>query len=102
MTAPSATIAADFGTSSGRNGFAGPDPQPVDRALAALVQDNYDRADQLRGQPPVDRPLPTGWARMGDEEVRAAGIDPALLHDTKSGFDASFYRDAFDARTVTL
>lgn len=94
MNAPSATIAADSGTSSGRNGFAGPDPQPVDRALAALVQDNYDRADQLRGQPPVDRPLPTGWVRMGDEEVRAAGIDPALLHDTKSGFDASFYRDA--------
>lgn len=94
MNVPSATIAADSDTSRRRDGFAGPDPQPVDRALAALVQDNYDRADQLRGRPPVDRPLPTGWTRMGDEEVRAAGIDPALLHDTKSGFDASFYRNA--------
>lgn len=75
-------------------GFGGPDPQPVDRVLAALIQDNYDRADQLRGHPPIDRPLPAGWARMDDDQVRAAGIDPGLLHDTKSGFDASFYRDA--------
>ena len=92
MNAPSATIAAaDHPPEHG--GFAGPDPQPVDRALAALIQDNYDRADQLRGDPPIDRPLPGTWARMGDE-VRAAGIDPTLLHDAKSGFDASFYRDA--------
>ena len=93
MNAPSATIAvADHPREHG--GFAGPDPQPVDRALAALIQDNYDRADQLRGDPPIDRPLPGTWARMGDEDVRAAGIDPTLLHDAKSGFDASFYRDA--------
>lgn len=94
MNATSATIAADVQPPQARRGFAGTDPQPVDRVLAALVQDNYDRADQLRGHPPIDRPLPAGWARMGDEEVRAAGIDPARLHDTKSGFDASFYRDA--------
>lgn len=94
MNAPSATIAADTVPSPGRNGFAGPDPQPVDRALAALIQDNYDRADQLRGDPPIDRPLPGTWARMDDQDVRAAGIDPTLLHDAKSGFDASFYRDA--------
>ncbi len=93
MNAPSATIAATPGAQQ-RSGFAGADPQPVDRVLAALIQDNYDRADQLRGDPPIDRPLPAGWARMGDEEVRAAGIDPTLLHDSKSGFDASFYRDA--------
>ena len=94
MNATSATIAADVPPPQARNGFAGADPQPVDRALAALVQDNYDRADQLRGHPPFDRPLPAGWARMGEAEVRTAGIDPARLHDTKSGFDASFYRDA--------
>lgn len=92
MNAPSPTIAAS--TSPAHTGFAGPDPQPVDRTLAALIQDNYDRADQLRGDPPIDRPLPGTWARMGDEEVRAAGIDPSLLHDSKSGFDASFYRNA--------
>jgi hypothetical protein len=94
MNATSATIAADVQSPQAHSGFAGTNPQSVDRVLAALVQDNYDRADQLRGHPPIDRPLPAGWARMGDEEVRAAGIDPARLHDTKSGFDASFYRDA--------
>src|SRR3546814_13247803 len=28
------------------------------------------------------------------DDVRAAGLDPALMHDAKSGFDASFYRNA--------
>ena len=78
-------------------GFAGTAPQPVDRVLAALVQDTYDLAGQRRGQAPVDRALPAGWARMGEDELRAAGIDPALQHDRKSGFDAAFYRDASGA-----
>lgn len=91
MNATSATIAAT--DPQQRGGFAGTDPQPIDRVLAALIQDNYDRVDQRRGDAPIDRPLPQGWARMGDDEVRAAGIDPAMQHDAKSGFDASFYRD---------
>lgn len=75
-------------------GFAGTQPQPIDRVLASLVEDTYDRAGQRRGQPPVDRPLPGTWTRMGDDDLRAAGIDPALTQDRKSGFDAAFYRDA--------
>lgn len=78
-------------------GFAGTTPQPVDRVLASLIQDNYDRAGQRQGEAPIDRPLPAGWTRMGDDELRAAGIDPALQQDRKSGFDASFYRDASGA-----
>ncbi|NEL80771.1 MAG: DUF2974 domain-containing protein, partial [Xanthomonas perforans] len=30
---------------------------------------------------------------MDDSALRQAGIDPALLHDAKSGFDAAFYRN---------
>lgn len=99
MNAQPATIAATHDPSNHR-AFAGADPQPVDRVLAALVQDNYDRVDQRRGDPPIDRPLPAGWARMDDDALRAAGIDPSLQHDAKSGFDASFYRN--DQGSVAL
>lgn len=72
----------------------GPQPQTIDRALAALVFDNYAVAAERRGLVPDPvPPLPGSWARMGDDELRAVGIDPALQHDGKSGFDASFYRD---------
>ncbi|MEE7560917.1 DUF2974 domain-containing protein, partial [Xanthomonas sp. Kuri4-2] len=37
--------------------------------------------------------LPGHWARMDDAALRQAGIDPGLLHDAKSGFDAGLYRD---------
>src|SRR3546814_16754468 len=37
---------------------------------------------------------------MDDAAVRAVGIDPALLHDAMTGFDASLYRDASGAVVV--
>src|SRR3546814_21048958 len=50
--------------------------------------------DVRRGMADDARELPANWARMGKDDVRAAGLDPALMHDAKSGFDASFYRNA--------
>src|SRR3546814_12591577 len=64
------------------------------------LQDNYDVADARRGEPSPGTDLPGTWARMDDAAVRAVGIDPALLHDAMTGFDASLYRDASGAVVV--
>ncbi|MFT4196700.1 MAG: DUF2974 domain-containing protein [Pseudoxanthomonas sp.] len=74
--------------------FAGRQPQPIDRELSALLLDNYTVADLRRGQAGDAPALPGGWTRMGEQDVRALGIDPALMHDARTGFDASFYRNA--------
>ena len=76
---------------------AGQQPHAIDRELSTLIQDNYAVVDARRGKSSFEPVLPGTWARMDDDAVRAAGIDPTLLHDTKSGFDASFYRDASGA-----
>ena len=85
-------------------GFAGDvfgqQPHEVDRVLSRLIQDNYDVADARRGEPSPDSDLPGTWSRMDDDAARTAGIDPALLHDAMSGFDASLYRDAGGAVVV--
>lgn len=82
-------------TNSGFAGeVAGQQPHAVDRELSTLIQDNYAVADARRGKSSFEPALPGTWARMDDAAVRAAGVDPTLLHDAKSGFDASFYRDA--------
>lgn len=73
---------------------AGRRPHVVDRELSSLLEDNYIVTDMRRGLPDTGHGLPGTWARMSDDEMRAAGIDPRLLHDGKSGFDASFYRNA--------
>lgn len=86
------------------NGFAGDvagqQPHAVDRELSTLLQDNYAVADARRGVSSFEPDLPGTWQRMDDAAVRAAGIDPSLLHDGKSGFDASLYRDASGAVVV--
>ncbi|MCD0260191.1 DUF2974 domain-containing protein [Xanthomonas melonis] len=72
----------------------GQQPQPQDRQFPALLQDLYATANQRReGVPETFAPLANGWSRMDDNALRQAGIDPALLHDGKSGFDAAFYRN---------
>lgn len=91
-------------TAASGSGFAGDvagrQPHAVDRELSTLVQDNYAVADARRGVSSFEPVLPGTWQRMEDAAVRAAGIDPALLHDGKSGFDASLYRDASGAVVV--
>ncbi|PPU75258.1 phospholipase [Xanthomonas cucurbitae] len=72
----------------------GQHPQPQDRQFPALLQDLYATANQRReGAPETFAPLADRWSRMDDSALRQAGIDPALLHDGKSGFDAAFYRN---------
>ena len=77
-------------------------PHAVDRELSALLQDNYIVTDMRRGLPDTGGELPGTWARMSDDEVRAAGINPTLLHNGKSGFDASFYRNAEGAMVLAF
>ncbi|SOU06607.1 XVIPCD domain-containing protein [Xanthomonas arboricola] len=72
----------------------GQQPQPEDRRFPALLQDLYATASQRReGGAETFAPLPNGWTRMDDSTLQRAGIDPGLLHDAKSGFDAAFYRN---------
>ncbi|SOT98901.1 XVIPCD domain-containing protein [Xanthomonas arboricola] len=72
----------------------GQQPQPEDRQFPALLQDLYATASQRReGGAETIAPLPNGWTRMDDSTLQRAGIDPGLLHDAKSGFDAAFYRN---------
>lgn len=82
-------------------GFAGEvfgrQPRDIDRILPSLIEDNYVVADARRGIASPDPGLPESWGRMDDDAIRATGIDPTLLHDAKSGFDATLYRDAGDA-----
>jgi hypothetical protein len=80
--------------------IAGQEPHAIDRELSTLIKDNYAVADARSGVGVFDPILPGTWARMDDAAVRAAGIDPRLLHDAKSGFDASLYRDAGGAVVV--
>lgn len=79
---------------------AGQQPHAVDRELSTLIQDGYAIADARRGESAFAPSLPGTWARMDDAAVRAAGLDPRLLHHDKSGFDASLYRDASGAVVV--
>ncbi|MEO6104622.1 MAG: XVIPCD domain-containing protein [Pseudoxanthomonas sp.] len=79
---------------------AGQQPHAIDRDLSTLIQHNYAVVDALRGKDSFEPVLPGTWARMEDAAIRAAGIDPTLLHDTRSGFDASLYRDASGAVVV--
>ncbi|HVI57423.1 MAG TPA: XVIPCD domain-containing protein [Luteimonas sp.] len=72
----------------------GRQPRPIDRELPMLLQDNYAIADMRRGTQAGATELPGTWVRLNDDDVRAIGIDPALLHNARTGFDASFYRNA--------
>ncbi|MBB5864154.1 XVIPCD domain-containing protein [Xanthomonas sp. 3058] len=72
----------------------GQQPHPQDRQFPAVLQDLYATASQRReGGAETFAALPNGWTRMDDNALQQAGIDPGLLHDAKSGFDAAFYRN---------
>lgn len=96
-TGMSSTSSANAAYGGFAGEVAGQQPHAIDRELSTLIQDNYAVADARRGKSSFEPVLPGTWARMDDAAVRAAGIDPTLLHDVKSGFDASFYRDASGA-----
>ncbi|RYZ69128.1 MAG: phospholipase, partial [Lysobacteraceae bacterium] len=97
MYSSSPSIATNGGFASE---IAGQEPHAIDRELSTLIKDNYAVADARSGTSMLDPILPGTWARMDDATVRAVGIDPSLLHDAKSGFDASLYRDAGGAVVV--
>lgn len=59
----------------------GQDAQEIDLELAQMAQDVYD----------LDSAGIAGWARLGDAELMAAGIDPAALEDSSTGFRAALY-----------
>jgi len=71
--------------------IAGREPHAIDRELSAVLQDNYNWTDERRGRDAAASQPPEGWARMDDASLRQAGINPALLQDTRSGFGANFY-----------
>ncbi|CAD0341861.1 XVIPCD domain-containing protein [Xanthomonas hortorum] len=72
----------------------GQQPRPEDQQFPAVLQDLYATAAQRRaGGAETFAALPNGWSRMDDSALQQAGIDPGLLHDAKSGFDAAFYRN---------
>src|SRR3546814_14495741 len=91
-------ISNDSSSAMQPTGFAdevrGRQPHALDRELSTLLQDNYVVRDVRRGMADDARELPANWARIGKDDVRAAGLQPALMHDANSGFDASFYRNA--------
>lgn len=86
---PDASSAAPTGSSGGSfaDGVEGRTPQPIDLTLARLMRDVYDYDGN--GHPDgVGR-----WKPLGADELRASGIDPAMLRNTSSGFYAVIYGD---------
>ncbi|SEK83001.1 Protein of unknown function [Pseudoxanthomonas sp. GM95] len=78
-----------------KTGFAddirGNEPKSLDLQLPALLQDLYATANERRDEPAIAQALPAAWSRMDDEALRNAGIEPRMLHDAESGFDAALY-----------
>ncbi len=96
MSTPNPTFNASRGARLS-DSARGTDPQALDRELPILLQDLYVVTDHRRAgtvAPEPTTPLPGGWSRMDDTAVRASGIDPALLWDPRSGFEAGLYRNA--------
>ena len=80
--APSAPPGGSFA-----DGVGGTAPQPIDLTLARLMRDVYDYDGN--GHPDgVGR-----WKPLGADELRASGIDPAMLRNASSGFYAVIYGD---------
>lgn len=43
-----------------------------------------------------------GYTALTDSEIRTLGIDPAMLHDSRTGFDAKIYRDSHGRVVVSF
>ncbi|WDS36362.1 XVIPCD domain-containing protein [Pseudoxanthomonas sp.] len=72
----------------------GKEPKDLDLQLPSLLQDLYATADQRRNEPASARALPADWSRLDDDALHEAGIDPLMLHDAESGFDAALYKNS--------
>jgi hypothetical protein len=59
----------------------GQDVHAIDQTLARIMSDVYYGTGV------------EGWQQMTADQVREAGVDPALLHSDKSGFSAGLYTD---------
>lgn len=68
--------------------------QDIDKTLSRLMRDLYDYDADGVYEGFGD------WRSLSDEQMRQAGIDPALLKDEKSGFLAQVYGDAQGRRVV--
>ena len=64
----------------------GPAPRDIDLTLARMAQDVYGSDNRQRGEV-------QGWRPLTDDQFRQVGIDPALRHNSSSGFDADIYTD---------
>ncbi len=64
----------------------GTEAKPIDLTMAKLAQDAY------KSHIP-DRPAVDGWTALNDQQLRQLAIDPKLMSDKKSGFDAAIYTD---------
>ncbi|WP_340621050.1 phospholipase [Xenorhabdus siamensis] len=64
------------------NDIAGKDSQFIDYALVQVTRDAYRRNSFGIGD----------YVRMSDDELVKAGIDPDILDDTSTGFQAGIYR----------
>ena len=88
---PLPTLPPDFSdTMRGTTG------QPEDKVLWKLAWHSYGPDNDLYGKGPFPAeqpPLPPGWAQLDDAEIARLGIDPDLLKNPGSGFEASLYRD---------
>jgi len=89
-------------TTSFSESVRGTEPQPVDREFPALLQDLYSTAGQRRGGPATFSELPSGWSRLDDDALAKAGINPSMLHDAESGFDAAIYRNNDDKVVLAM
>jgi len=75
----------------------GKDPKAIDQTLAKLSQDVYDIPAAGTAPKSID-----GFTRMSDDELRAAGIDPATLDNPSTGFRAAIYENAQGQKVVAF
>ncbi len=64
----------------------GTEAKPIDFTMAKLAQDSYK--SHVPDRPPID-----GWTALTEQQLLKVGIDPKLMHDKKSGYDAAIYTD---------
>jgi hypothetical protein len=71
----------------------GAKPHALDMELPHVIEALYvDALGRRDRQATAPQHLPSGWSRIDEAELAGKSIDPDLLHNRKSGFDAGLYR----------